>query len=233
MGGKLNVPLDENEIRKAIRILKPEKQLFEIRIIQGRVSASGYFDNADDLIKALRNNADYLAGANAYMTLHQLHDGCRARLQWNKFIDSGRAKIPTTSDHDVLRYKYIPIDLDPVRPAGISSNAEELKSAEAVARQVAEYMSGEGFTERIEAFSGNGYHLLYPIDLPNNEESERFIKECLNDLDQQFSNDRCHVDTTNYNPSRVFKLYGTVAQKGRSTEDRPHRLARILGVHQE
>lgn len=228
----MNVLFDEIEIRKAICTLKSDNQLFEIRIIQGRISASGYFDDADNLIKALRNNADYLAGGNVYMTLHQLHDGCRARLQWNRFIDSGRAKIPTTSDHDVLRYKYIPIDLDPVRPSGISSNAEELKSAETVARQVVEYMSGEGFTERIEAFSGNGYHLLYPIDLPNNEESERFIKECLNNLDQQFSNDRCHVDVTNYNPSRVFKLYGTVAQKGRSTEDRPHRLARILGVHQ-
>ena len=229
----MNVLWDEDEVRKAICILKPEKQLFEIRIIQGRISASGYFDNADDLIKALRNNADYLAGVNVYMTLHQLHDGCRARLQWNKFIDSGRAKIPTTSDHDVLRYKYIPIDLDPVRPSGISSNAEELKSAEAAARQVVAHMRGEGFTEFIEAFSGNGYHLLYPIDLPNNEDSERYIKEYLNDLDQRFSNDGCHVDVTNYNPSRVFKLYGTVAQKGRSTEDRPHRLARILGVHQE
>lgn len=145
----MNVLWDETEIRKAICILKPDNQLFEIRIIQGRISASGYFDDADNLIKALRNNADYLAGGNVYMTLHQLHDGCRARLQWNRFIDSGRAKIPTTSDHDVLRYKYIPIDLDPVRPSGISSNAEELKSAETVARQVVEYMSGEGFTERI------------------------------------------------------------------------------------
>lgn len=229
----MSILLDENEIRKAICTLKSDNQLFEIRIIQGRISASGYFDNADDLIKALRNNAGYLTNANAYMTLHQLHDGCRARLQWNKFIDSGRAKIPTTSDHDVLRYKYIPIDLDPVRPSGISSNAEELKSAETVARQVVAHMRREGFTEFIEAFSGNGYHLLYPIDLPNNEDSQRYIKEYLNDLDQRFSNDRCHVDVTNYNPSRVFKLYGTVAQKGRSTEDRPHRLAKILGVHQE
>ena len=38
------------------------------------------------------------------------------------------------------------------------------------------------------------------------------------------------MDLTNYNPARIFKLYGTLAQKGRNTADRPHRMARIEKV---
>ncbi len=38
------------------------------------------------------------------------------------------------------------------------------------------------------------------------------------------------VDTTTHNPARILKLYGTIAAKGDSTPDRPHRLAKLLSV---
>lgn len=44
-----------------------------------------------------------------------------------------------------------------------------------------------------------------------------------------FSNEQVKVDTTNYNPARICKLYGTLAQKGSNTSVRPHRMARIDG----
>jgi hypothetical protein len=33
-----------------------------------------------------------------------------------------------------------------------------------------------------------------------------------------------------FNPARIWKLYGTIARKGDSLPDRPHRLARVLDV---
>ena len=48
-----------------------------------------------------------------------------------------------------------------------------------------------------------------------------------------FSDQRVKVDTTTFNPARIVKLYGTPARKGDSTEDRPHRLARLLEVPNE
>lgn len=217
--------IDEGMIRKTISVMKPGGELFEVRIIKGLAAFSGYFDNAEDLITAL--SGQELRQTNVYITLHELHEGCSARLQWNRFLNSSKLKIPTTSDNDVTRYKYIPIDLDPVRPAGISSSVEELHHANEIRKQIVEYMEDQGFYDYLAAFSGNGYHLLYKVDMPNNAESVETMKGYLNRLDDLFSNEHCHVDITNYNPSRIFKLYGTMAQKGRSTETRPHRMSGI------
>lgn len=220
--------IDPAEIRQAIQILKPGGQLFEVRIIRGFSSISGYFRDADSLIGQLE--IMNLKDANVYMTLQEIHPGCEARRQWGEFIDSGRAKIPTTSDDDIVRYRYIPIDLDPVRPAGISSSEEELNWANELRCQIAAFMEAQGFKKSIQAFSGNGYHLLYTINEPNNDGTQKYVCDVLGQLNKLFSNASCHVDTTNSNPSRVFKLYGTLAQKGRNTKERPHRMSRILEV---
>ena len=45
---------DENEVRKTISVLKPDGQLFEVRIIGNKVTYSGYFKNADTLVAGLK-----------------------------------------------------------------------------------------------------------------------------------------------------------------------------------
>lgn len=220
-----NKYFDPEEVKKAINILKPDGELFEIRVIKGNNVFSGYFDNAGCLLSRLSDiNLEH---ANVYFTLQNLHPGCSARLQWNCFLNSGKEKIPTTSDNDVISYKFLPIDLDPVRPAGISSNNEELAAAAEVRDEIIETMEIWGYKDPISAFSGNGYHLLYRI----NEDVKNGLKDVesiLTELDNTFSNEACHVDTTNKNPARIFKLYGTLAQKGRNTETRPHRMSKLL-----
>ena len=71
--------------------------------------------------------------------------------------------------------------------------------------------------------SGNGAHLLYRIDLPNDEPATLLVRGCLAALDVLFSDDRVSVDTANFNASRIWKLYGTVSRKGDDTPERPHR----------
>ena len=43
-----------------------------------------------------------------------------------------------------------------------------------------------------------------------------------------FSSDEVLIDTSVSNPSRITKLYGTIAQKGANTPERPHRTSKIL-----
>lgn len=216
---------EPEEIRRAIETLKPDGELFEVRIIKGNIILSGYFNNADTLISALERQD--LERTNVYITLQKLHPGCDARIQWNHFVNSGKEKIPTTSDNDILGYEYIPIDLDPVRPAGISSTTEELQRAEELKDEIIDYMELQDYCDPIIAFSGNGYHLLYRIN-QGKRDGETLVSGILADLDAKFSNEYCHVDLTNKNPARIFKLYGTLAQKGRNTETRPHRMSKIL-----
>jgi len=85
-----------------------------------------------------------------------------------------------------------------------------------------------GWPEPIAADSGNGAHLLYRIDLPNDSESAQLIKQALTVLSTFFSDEKSGVDTSVAKAAQLWKLYGTMAKKGDSVADRPHRRSLIL-----
>lgn len=216
--------INQIELKKAISLLKPDGKLFEVRLIGDKGKPlSGYFKDADSLISAF-DTVDF-RNMNAYITLNCLNDALYSRQQADRFL---MAKS-TTQDTEVECYEWLFIDVDPVRPSGISSTNEELKKAAELAQQIYVYLKGLGFEEPVKAFSGNGYHLLYSIQLLNNEDNKKLIERCLKALSLLFSNDDIKIDTVNHNPSRICKLYGTMAQKGSNTEGRPFRMARIDG----
>ena len=214
--------LDTTEIYKAISLLKPNNQLFEVRLIGDR-PMSGYFRDAETLIKAF-DTVDF-RNYNAYITLNYVKDALYSRQQADKFLKSKT----TTQDSEIEGYEWLFIDFDPERPSGISSTDEELKIAGELAQKVYVYLKGIGFEEPIKACSGNGFHLLYSIRLGNTDENKKLIERCLKALSMMFSNDQVKIDTVNHNPSRICKLYGTKAQKGSDSKDRPHRMAKIDG----
>lgn len=217
------IMVNEMELRKAISTIHPDGELFEVRIIGGRKPVSGYFRDADKLMAAFKT-IDF-RGCNAYVTLNPPIDAVSAREQYNCF----RVAKQTTSDDEILSLDWLFIDLDPKRPSGISSNDAELELAHRLAVKIYGYMRTLGFEEPIKATSGNGYHLLYRIALKNTPENRKLVENALKTLSMMFSTDTVEVDTSNFNPSRICKLYGTMAQKGSDTSDRPHRMSRILG----
>ena len=72
--------------------------------------------------------------------------------------------------------------------------------------------------------------MLYKIALANNDENKQMLQNCLKALDLMFSNEDVEVDVTTATPSHTIKLYGTLAQKGADTQERPHRMSRIVYV---
>ncbi len=139
----------------------------------------------------------------------------------------------TTSDNDIIKRLNLPIDFDPVRPAGISSSNAEKQAALQRAWLCRAWLAAQGWPEPAFADSGNGAHLIYTIDLPNDAESTALVKDCLLALSTLFCDDRVKVDASTSNASRIFKLYGTLACKGDSTADRPHRRAAILAAPEQ
>jgi hypothetical protein len=131
-------------------------------------------------------------------------------------------------DLDIASRRWLPIDIDPQRPTRSNSTDAEHQAAHDLAKKIREHLSGEGWPAPIYADSGNGAHLLYRIDLPNDAESATLVQRCLTALAQRFSTPACEVDRTVYNASRIFKLYGTVAAKAEHTPERPQRLAHII-----
>lgn len=218
--------LNEKEIRKTIALMKPEGQLFEVRVIYGnKAMYSGYFTNADDLMRAfdeLRNFAD----CNIYMSLNSINTACYDRIQKNRFEKNAKA---TTSDHDVVGYDWLMIDLDPKRPSGTSSTDEQIEKAKEQGNKIYQFMRNLGFSKPLFANSGNGVHLLYRIRLKNSDENRKLIEMSLKTLNMLFASPEIDVDMKNFNQSRVCKLYGTKAQKGANSSDRPHRMSYIIG----
>jgi hypothetical protein len=136
----------------------------------------------------------------------------------------------TTRDRDVLAYCIMAVDIDPERqPRGRSATDAEKAEALAVAERVRAWLLELG-AESMVADSGNGYHLLIPIvpaageDLP---QAARDAKRLLRELDRRFSTPGAKVDTSTFNPSRILKLYGTLAVKGEATAEHPHRPSSI------
>jgi hypothetical protein len=81
--------------------------------------------------------------------------------------------------------------------------------------------------------SGNGWHQLYRVDLPNDARSHAATKALLKKLAEDFDTEAAHVDTAVHNPSRIAKLPGSWARKGPPSDDRPWRMARLVSVPDE
>ena len=223
--------VDDAGVRKTIALMKPNGQLFEIRVVyDDKRTMSGYFRDADTLMTAIDRDIRDFNGCNFYMTVNALNDSCYARDQHDKFLLKTKA---TTSDKDVEGYDWLFIDLDPVRPTGTSSTDEQLKLAKDAGNKVYLFMKQLGFSKPLMAYSGNGVHLMYKIFLDNTAENRQLIEKALKTLDMMFSTDKVQVDVKNSNQSRVAKLYGTLAQKGYDSPEYPHRMSYLVTSENE
>jgi len=188
-------------------------------------TAAGWFDDLSALARAACELE--ARGAQVYVTLNPVNPALLARA-FNRVVDFPKH---TTTDHDVIWRAWLPIDIDPVRPAGTSSSEPELDAARTRALAAAEWLTKQlGEPPRIWACSGNGYHMLFRIDLPNDDKATAMVKGVLDQTAERFSDEQVNVDRTVYNAARIWRLYGTINRKGDSVErlGRVHRRAVIL-----
>lgn len=186
----------------------------------------GYFDSEhwEELARQTVDLTDQAAGI--YVTLNPCQPALLAR-RANR-LDRASGKSHTTTDRDIIRRRWLPIDCDPVRPAGVSATAMEHQLALDRADAIRRGLSERRWPEPLRADSGNGGHLLYAVDLPNDEATNQLFKRCLQTLNMTWGDDQVTVDESVANAARIWKLYGTKAGKGDSTPERPHRYARLL-----
>lgn len=213
------------EIESSLAAIIPPGAVFEIRCLSGnkkRVDA-GYFDSpaaAATALSAIEN--PYLG---IYVTPNPVVPDLLARSA-NRI--SAWATL-TTMDPDIVRRKWLLVDVDPRRPTGISSTEEEHQAALNKARTIAFMLTMEyGWSTPMLNDSGNGAHLMYPIDEPNTEEFRDACSVFLRCLDVRYGDNVCEVDKSVFNAARIWRLPGTWARKGDSVPSRPHRKAGIV-----
>ena len=223
--------IDEQQLRKWWEVFNPSSKLVEIRLL-GKNTYSGYFTNIDTLIAQLRpildhNNYQYYGAMQAYFTLNEVNEDLYSREQRDVFVKKPKS---TTTDGDIVRRRFVLIDLDPQRSAGISASNEEFEKAHMKCVDVYKYLLANGFKEPIITVSGNGYHCYVPCDMPNDDEHNELIKKFLQSLSNIFGGDDVEVDEKVFNPARIDKLIGTWAKKGADSKERPWRISKILKV---
>jgi hypothetical protein len=201
----------------------------ELRIPVTKVrTISGYFDDLDSLVLNCQHlSGNSIKGAKieaVYTTLNPFNPDLLARSR-NRLTDYAKH---TTSDKDVTRRLWLPIDVDPVRPAGICANGQEKQAALETACAVRQFLDNAGFPTPLVGDSGNGGHLLYRTDLDNSEEVKNGLMRFYELLAKEFNTPVTTVDTTVFNAARIWKVYGTKVCKGDEVGDRVHRLARIV-----
>lgn len=136
-----------------------------------------------------------------------------------------------TSDKDIDRLDWVFIDLDPIKEGGAANatNAEK-QLAHIAMKEVDEWLTSVGLSQMIVGDSGNGYSMLIPIRMPRNDETVKIIPKFLSLISTLCQNRKLKVDidTSVSNPARLCPLFPTMACKGKSTPDRPHRKSAIL-----
>lgn len=215
--------MNEQQIRYTFELMKSANDVIEVRFFQGGKTFSGYFDNVDILVKDVMQYGH----ENIYFVMNEIKRECLSRVQYNR-IQLVDKKMNCTVDNDIEGRNWILIDIDSKRSTGVSASKEEKDESAKIANKIFSYLRDVGFSEPICTDSGNGYHLLYSVSLKNDDENKVLIDNFLKSLDVMFSNEMAQVDKSVFNASRITKIYGTFARKGRSTADRPHRQSRIL-----
>lgn len=227
---------DADAIRAAASVMFDPDHLVEVRAFtsSGRIMSGLFNDHAvmADQIAARTDDKGVYWTLNpcdpSLLLATDAHGGVRVpnRIEWPRGNGA-------TKDVDIAKRRWILIDFDPERQTGTGATDAERAAAFMRADVVAGWLSEQGFPDPVRADSGNGCHLYYRVDLPNDAESTGLVKAFLEGLSARFSDDAVSVDTTVSNAARIVRIPGTINRKGDATDERPHRMARIVIVPPE
>lgn len=197
-------------------------------------SATGVFSDVPQAIKSISELTDECSYRGAYFTLHECHPAILSRRP--NIIDFCEKEEANVSDGDVVRMRWLPIDIDPDRPTGTPSSDAELDLAKSAARVLFKEMSVIMCAEPLVISSGNGMHLLWSISLSKTNsgwgEEPNLIKRCLASASKiciESGISGITVDQKVFNPGRVWKIPGCFSQKGceLSEQSRFYRMSQL------
>ena len=183
----------------------------------------GYFDDREKIAREAHQVSGYATGV--FFTLNPLYREVLPIVA-NRLTNARRG-YSAKKEH-VVRRELLLIDVDPIRPDDCSATQEEKRLADEKVKQVRKFLSDRGWPLPITSDSGNGFHLIYRIDVAADDKD--LIRRVLNSLSSEFTDDDVIIDDTVFDSVRLCKLPGTKSCKGNHTADRPHRFSRVLKI---
>lgn len=222
-----------DQVERWLRVFHPPGSVLSIQALYGPRSARSWCtgDLADAARKAVELEATSPQGV--YFTLNPIRPDL-----------AGSSTFP--KDEDMTDRRWLAIDIDPRRPSGTSSTQAEMAAAWAVLDRCRGLLDSAGLAGAVIGFAGNGWHLCYPICMPNDAPSKDLVKQILKGLDTRCSDSltdadkaalkakeylgeaRATVGTECHDAKRIWACYGTFKRKGESSPERPHRWTSLI-----
>jgi len=124
---------------RTVEVLFQPSAVVELRAFRGRETVSGYYADHVALAREARklDERDY----TVYVTLNEVDPALLAR------ASNRKRKVYrelTTSDGDIVHRRWLPLDLDPARPSGVSATDAEKRAAKERALQLWDFLSEAG-----------------------------------------------------------------------------------------
>lgn len=191
-----------------------------------RRTVGGWYDDPKKLVGTL----NIVKGVSAYITVNPVDARLLGRSRNHAKI---LEKDGGTHDEDIKCYRWLYIDIDCERPAGVSSTNEELQNCILLRDKI--LASEPDFKQNsLYGVSGNGCWILLRLDdWPNNDERKQWIVAKLGTLAAKYGlagRDKTFIDTKTFNPSRVMCIPGTLKTKGEPTPETPWRYVTLDGI---
>lgn len=175
---------------------------------------SGRFDHEDPLRAAIRARC---RTGNLYISLNRPAD----RACSNRMADR------PLSDVDISHVCRIPVDFDPVRPAGTMATEAELQTAIRARDRFVSAMLTADWPMPALGMSGSGAHAVYRCLLRASDRLRDALDAIFEGWRRDFATPGIGFDIKVRNPSRIFRLYGTMNRKGENTPERPYRRSSV------
>lgn len=227
---RLVAPSDHGELELGTALLRRFLQVcngetLELTFLAQRRISVAYPTNQAEHIRLLREGQRLRGFNGAYQLLNgPMFTAVLHRYPLNQVV---RAWNGRAQDRDVPLRRAIYIDIDPVRPSGISATDAEKRAAMDTRQRVEEFLVRElGDPAALgRGDSGNGCFMLIAIQQPcltilnHTNHVQRFLKL----LAREFDTKHVQIDTSVSNTARLMPCPGTWKRKGEDTRERPHR----------
>lgn len=201
--------IDKDKVRQALSVLADPEYAIQLQ-------ASPYwaFKTFTDLELAAQWVVENSSAQGIYYAVNPVPRGLSDRVK----------------NADPVKRRWLLVDCDrPKHPenADLSATDGEHEQARQLAKRISDRLGEAGWPEPLVVDSGNGFHLLYRLDLPNDAHVKALVQRVLKWIAKEFDGADGKVGAECHDARRIAKLPGTWACRGAEHPDRPHRRCEI------
>jgi hypothetical protein len=189
----------KEEVLRTLKILHPTPGTIEIRT---KWASGNIWNGYTSSHQAIAEWADLCSGEpNIFVTLNDL-------------VSKGDTPLAMsgagTKNSDVLLVNWFVLDVDAQRANSHEPSTDaQRKTALAKVNEIAAWMETCGLPLPVVADSGNGYHMLPSVCLPNDGETRWLMRSLTKFMHEKFG-----TDPTFHGASQAIRLYGAPNPKG-------------------